>query len=258
MAMLRLAVVGATGRVGRVTLEAALLDERFEVVAALSTVDDPLCGQALRIGSQDVAITADLIVACDVLIDFSNANGTMSWLKMCLDGGIAMVVGATGHNDSQLSKLREAAQKIPILVAPNCSAGVAALLGLVSKLAGVLGDDYDIEIVETHHHHKEDAPSGTALALRDALLNAGEGTCDVVYGREGKVGARPRGQVGIHAVRMGDIVGRHEIHFSGCGETITLRHEAHSRHAFAIGALRGAAWIAGKSPGWYSMADVLG
>ncbi len=260
MAILRLAIVGATGRVGRVTLEAALLDERFEVVAALSSMDDPSCGQQLRVGSQDVPIVAKLACDCDVLIDFSNASGTMSWLAVCRERGIAMVVGATGHDESQLRSIRAAAQDIPIVIAPNCSAGVAAMESLVGRLSEVLGKDYDIEIIETHHKNKVDAPSGTALALRDALsgASAGEDNRDVVYGREGKTGARPSGQIGIHAVRMGDIVGRHEIHFSGCGETLTLRHEAHSRHTFATGALRAAVWIVGKSPGWYGMADVLG
>ncbi len=258
MAKLKLAIAGATGRVGRVTLEAALADERFQVVAALSTNEDANCGQHLRVGSQDVAITSALTGDCDVLIDFSNASGTMAWLDVCRERGIAMVIGATGHDESQLAKLRDASQEIPIVKAPNCSTGVAALLGMIGKLREVLGDEYDIEIVETHHRNKVDAPSGTALALRDALSKEGVDDRDVVYGRKGQTGARPRGQIGIHAVRMGDVIGRHEIQFSGCGETLTLCHEVHSRHTFAVGALRAASWIAGKSPSWYAMTDVLG
>ncbi len=260
MTNIRLAIAGAMGRIGRVTLEAAVTDKRFELVAALTCEDDPLRGHRVRMGAHDVAIVAHMGKPCDVLIDFSNADGTMSWLDVCRHHGIAMVVGTTGHDDAQLNLLRVAAKDIPIVKAPNCSTGVAALLSLVGKLAETLGEDYDVEIVETHHRNKEDAPSGTALALQDVLTRMSENksTHDVVFGRTGKTGVRPRGQVGIHAVRMGDIVGRHEVHFSGCGETITLRHEAHSRQTFAAGALRAAAWIAGKSPGWFTMADVLG
>ena len=257
--MIRLAIAGATGRTGRCLLETAARDERFEVTAALTQAGDPLSGSTLRCGLKDVPIVERLEVPCDVLIDFTVADGTMAWLEVCCERRLPMVIGATGHSEGQLARIREASGRIPILKAANFSMGINAILALVSRLSKELGEEYDVEIVEAHHRHKVDAPSGTALAMAEEIL-AGRGEPRdgaVILGRSGQVGSRPPGQIGIHALRMGDFVGRHEIHFGGPGETITIQHSAYSRETFAAGALRAASWIIGKSPGFYSMRDVL-
>lgn len=256
--MLHLAVAGATGRMGRCVLEHALSDARFAIAAALTTIEDRSRRSTLRLGDIEVALRDSLETACDVLIDFTVATGTMGWLEVCQSRRIPMVIGTTGHDDKQLSRIRAAAQHLPIVRAANFSVGINALLTVLGRLARELGDAYDIEIVETHHRHKQDAPSGTALLLLDELLReTGRTRADAVFGRHGRSGERPSRQIGVHAVRMGEIIGRHEIHISGPGETLTLGHTAQSRDAFARGALRAAAWIVGRPPGLYSMRDVL-
>ncbi len=254
--MIRLAVAGAAGRMGRCVLELAARDSRFQIVATLGTGDQ-------------------LQSNCDALIDFTDAAGTMPWLDACETQRIPMVIGATGHDKAQLARINQVARSIPIVKAANFSVGIQAVLNVLGSFARELGKEYDVEIVETHHRHKIDAPSGTALSILAEVQRtneqclerkgAGKGAepppgdaTSVVMGRHGTVGERPRGQIGVHAVRMGDIVGQHEIHFSGPGETITIRHIAHSRETFAAGALRAAAWIIGKPPGQYSMRNVLG
>jgi 4-hydroxy-tetrahydrodipicolinate reductase len=272
--MIRLAVTGATGRMGRCALELASRDERFELAAALAAPGCSMNGTTLRIGDRDVRIAERLECECDVLIDFSLPEGTMAWLDVCERREIPMVIGVTGHDDRQLAQIREAAHRIPIVLAANFSVGMNAVLGVLSQLARAIGAGYDIEIVETHHRHKADAPSGTALTIVEELRRALDqfrdregaeqnaasplvGGAPVVFGRHGKTGDRPAGQIGVHAVRMGDVVGQHEIHFSGCGETIAIRHTAHSRETFAAGALRAAAWIVSQGAGFYAMRDVL-
>jgi len=255
--MIRLAVAGAAGRMGRCVLEAAAHDSRFEVVAAID------------LGTQQ------FIPACDVLIDFTDAAGTMEWLKTCESRRLPMVMGTTGHDESQLTRIAQVSHAIPIVKAANFSVGMQVVLNALGRIAKELGDEYDVEIVETHHRHKIDAPSGTALTLLAELQRSDDQNRDrkgagnavrsppvdgttVVFGRHGKVGDRPKGQIGMHSIRMGDVVGQHEIHFSGPGETITIRHVAQSRETFAAGALRAAAWVIGKHPGMYSMRNVLG
>lgn len=169
-----------------------------------------------------------------------------------------MIIGPTGYTEAQRDAIRSCAQHIPIVQASNFSVGVAAILRFLGKLAADLQDAYDVEIVETHHRHKVDAPSGTALTLFDAIAGAtGRSRDDATFGRQGKVGERKQGEIGVHAVRRGEIIGTHEIHFTSGGETITIGHTVHSRDAFAAGALRAAAWIVGREAGYYSMADVL-
>ena len=293
--MIQLAVAGARGRMGRCVLELADRDDRFEIAAAL-TKDTAVGwhGQAqlgrgiqgerlsnarpdkldratlptVRVGDRDVVVTETLDTPCDVLIDFTVADGTMAWLEVCRQRGIPMVIGATGHDDQQLSRIHEAAQAIPILKAANFSVGTQAILSILGRLATELGEAYDIEIVEAHHRDKLDAPSGTALALVDELAAAvgrmagagpgSESPSSVVFGRHGRTGERPAGQIGVHAMRMGDVVSQHEIHFGGPGETVTVSHVAHSYETFAAGALHAAAWLIGKQPGLYTMRDVIG
>jgi 4-hydroxy-tetrahydrodipicolinate reductase len=308
--VIKLAVAGASGRMGRTVIELAQADERFNVVAALTTPDDPLLGRQASPGAR-VTLAAELpqtgkreqaLVPCEVLIDFTLAQGTMRWLAECERLRVPMVIGATGHTHQQLEKIAEAAHTIPIVKATNFSSGIQAILDCVRVLVAELGTPYDVEIVETHHRHKLDAPSGTALTIAEALRAAREQApnfagfaaaepdgdrlarrgdvgrpheptqdeCEstaaqrtqprtkMSFGRHGRTAERGAGEIGIHAVRMGDVVGQHEIHFCGCGETITLKHVSHSRETFAAGALRAAAWVASKQPGLYSMKDVLG
>lgn len=258
--MIRLAVAGALGRTGRRVVELALQDDRFEVVAALTAPECTAAETIIRGGQGSAPVSTTLSAQCDVLIDFTLPAGTMAWLEVCRARGIAFVTGVTGHSEAQRAEIRRSAATIPILQASNFSIGINALLARVGQLARELGPDYDIEIVETHHRHKIDAPSGTARALIEAIAAATGRSpiTDVVSGRLGEPGKRPRGQIGVHSVRMGEIVGRHEVHFSGPGETITLTHTAHSRDTFAAGALRAAAWLVGKGPSYYTMGDLMG
>jgi len=258
--MIRLAVAGAVGRTGRCVVERAVRDDRFEVVAAMTHANCPSCDAIVQYADKPITVTSDLHETCDVLVDFTIADGTIAWLRKCLERGIPLVTGATGHSPDQLAEIESAVSRIPIVKAANFSVGINLLLNLVGRVARELGDDYDTEIVEAHHRHKVDAPSGTALALLDEWLEATGRTrdADAVFGRQGQTGERPTGQIGVHAVRMGDVVGRHEIHFSGPGESLQITHTAHSRDTFAAGALRAAAWIINKPPGLYTMRDVVG
>ncbi len=243
--MIKLAIGGYRGRMGQ-RLEALLADDaRFEIVSRYDL---------------DTTSTDDNF---DVLIDFSVPEGTMKFLSLCQRRSAGLLVGCTGHSDEQKSHITNAAGDIPILRAYNFSLGINLLLNMLPRIARELGNDFDVEIVETHHTRKVDAPSGTALTLLDALLAALPAATDhsrsehVIYGREGRVGAKPDRQIGVHAVRSGDVVGRHEIIFGGVGESITITHEAHSRDTFAKGALEAAAWIHDKPPGLYTMKHVL-
>ena len=244
--MIRLTVAGAAGRMGRCVIELAAHDSRFEIAAAIDR-------SAQR-----------TLPTCDVVIDFTDSAGTMQWLEACETRRVPMVIGATGHDEAQLARIAQVARSIPIVKAANFSVGMQVVLNILGRTAKELGDEYDVEIVETHHRHKIDAPSGTALAFASEIQGGKEQSRDregadhLVFGRHGKVGERPKGQIGVHAIRMGEIVGQHEVHFSGSGETITIRHTAHSRETFAAGVLRAAAWIIGKPSGLYSMRNVLG
>jgi 4-hydroxy-tetrahydrodipicolinate reductase len=206
-----------------------------------------------------VTITEDLDGAPDVAIDFSLPEGTMKFLPVCREKTIPMVIGTTGLTESQLAEIADSAGKIPIVHASNYSMGINLLCRLVEKAAGTLGDEYDIEVVEVHHRFKQDAPSGTALMLADSAckgLNR-ELPETAIHGRSGKQ-PRKKGEIGIHAVRLGDTVGEHRVYFGNLGETVTLGHSAHTRDTFVRGALRAAVWVTGKGPGLYSMQDVLG
>ena len=257
--MIKLALLGAAGRMGRRTLALLPEDNRFELVAALTQPDDPQLGRDVPVGPNTVPLVAATDAAFDVLLDFSIPEGTMQWLEHCERTGSAMVIGPTGYSDSQTTRIRATAACIPILQAANFSIGINLLLETVGQVAQRLGNAYDIEIVEQHHNEKADAPSGTALALADAIVEATgrDRERDIVLGRAGRTGGRPARQIGIHALRMGSLVGRHEIHYSGPDETMTLSHTAHSRDVFVRGALQAAAWIHGKPPGMYRMRDVL-
>ena len=220
-------------------------------------------GELAGIGTSGVAIVDDLAAACDaldVLIDFTIADATAANVETCARHGKCMVIGTTGLNDAQSDAVRKAGEKIAIVWAPNFAVGVNATFKLAEVAAAILGDSVDIEIIESHHRHKVDAPSGTALGLGRAVADAlGRDLNDVaVFGREGQTGARERQTIGFHSVRGGDIVGEHTVVFAGSGERLEITHRAESRLNFAEGALRAALWISGKSAGVYNMRDVLG
>ena len=249
---------GAAGRMGRAILGLAAADPAFTIHAGV----DRTPGSLRELGiANDAPVLASLpAVPGAVVIDFSHASVFVSVAAHCAANGMALVSGTTGVGPETAEEaLTKAAARIPVLHAMNMSVGVNVVLKVAAQLAKTLGEDYDIEIVEAHHHHKKDAPSGTAYAIADAITAAtGRTRADLVHGREGDCGARRKGEIGMHSMRMGDVVGDHMAYFVGGGERIQLGHVAHNREIFARGALRAAAWMARQMPGRYTMADVLG
>lgn len=258
--MIELALAGATGRMGRCVLDLVGRGDRFRMAAALTRPDDPMSGTTLHVGDEDVPVVEKLGTSCEVLIDFSVADGTIAWLDVCERFEIPMVIGATGHSAEQLARIREGARLIPIVLAYNFSAGIHALLGAIGRIARQLSPTFDIEIVETHHRHKVDAPSGTALNLADAMLEATGKSRDkdLVCSMDGDACERSKGKIAVRSVRTGEVIGQHEIHFTGQGETLTISHTVQSRETFAAGALRAAEWVIDREPGFYTMSDLLG
>lgn len=202
----------------------------------------------------------DALVQADAVIDFTAPVATARHAALCAERGVALVVGTTGLGEAERRAVEQAAERIPIVWAPNMSLGVNVLFRLVELAAKALGDAYDVEIVEAHHRQKKDAPSGTALRLAEGIARALGRDLDEVanYGRHGQVGARPEREIGILTMRGGDVVGDHTAYFLGMGERVELTHRASSRETFARGAVRAAQWLAGRAPGLYDMQDVLG
>ena len=259
-----LAITGCTGRVGKRLI--ALADSAdARVVAALARPGHPSigrdAGEVAGVNPIGVPITADLPADAtpDVLIDFTTPTAMRHWLAVARDRRVALLTGTTGLSPDDHATLDAASADIPVLHATNTSLGVAVLARVVAEVARQLGDGYDVEIVESHHRHKTDAPSGTALTLADAVLSARGLTRDALTpGRSGPGTQRKSAEVGIHSLRAGDEVGRHTVHFAAPGERLELTHAATSRDTFALGALRAAGWLAGRPPGQYAIADVLG
>ena len=249
---------------GRRLVALVLEDRQLELAAALEQPGHELLGRdaALLAGceARGILLTDTLATKVDVLIDFSVPPATRAALKLCVEQRVAMVVGTTGLTELDQRELADAAATIPLLQAPNMSLGVNLLFALAGRVASQLGDDYDIEIVETHHRFKQDAPSGTALGIADAICNATgkDMAADVVYDRHGDDVPRRRGVIGMHALRSGDVVGRHTVSFGTPGEELQLTHIATNRDVFVRGALRAARWLVTQPPGRYAMADVLG
>ena len=237
--------------------------DQFDLVAATESPGHESLGSDIGelagVGTFGLSVTDILEQAPDVLIDFSQPEGTLHWLELCRVRGIAMVIGTTGMTASQEAEITDASDDIAIIHPPNTSLGINVLLKIVAEVARAVGDAYDIEISETHHRFKKDAPSGTAIALARSICNAtGREYGEVAtLGRGGQCPRKP-GEIGMHAVRLGDTVGEHTVSFGCLGETITIGHSAHTRDTFAAGALRAAGWLAGKPAGLYTMADVLG
>jgi 4-hydroxy-tetrahydrodipicolinate reductase len=251
---------GAAGRMGRRIL--ALAAERPDAFRIVQGVDQkPAQLRDLGIAADGAVVTAlpdDARGA--VVIDFSHPSSFPALVRRCAELGCPLVSGTTGIEPAALAAAVDAAAgRIPVLHAGNMSVGVNVLCAVAAQLARALGPEYDIEIVEAHHHHKVDAPSGTAFALADAILEAtGRTRADLIHGREGQVGARTKGEIGMHALRLGDVVGDHTVYFVGNGERVLIGHVAHTRDIFARGALRAAAFLHGRAPGRYAMRQVLG
>lgn len=258
-------VTGAAGRMGkRIITFISEQPNAFRLVGAIDRADCPVMGQdAGKVAGVDlnVPITSTLPANVKgVVIDFSAPAATRALLPLCVKNNVAMMIGTTGLTAEDHKLIDEAAATLPILQATNTSLGITLLLKLVGEVAAQLGPDYDIEIVEAHHNQKKDAPSGTALSLAQSICQATGRSLekDLVHGREGKDALRKAGTIGMHAVRMGDVVGDHTVYYATAGERVELRHIATTRDTFARGALRAAAWLAQQKPGRYSMANVLG
>jgi 4-hydroxy-tetrahydrodipicolinate reductase len=258
---MRVAVVGASGRMGRaiVRLASAAGDSIAWAVAATDLGRD--VGELAGVGPLGVRVEGTLgsveLAAADVVIDFSAPAVTIALAPLVAAAGVALVTGTTGLDEASRAALAMAASRAPVLAEPNMSVGVHVLARLVEQAVSALGD-FDVEIVETHHGAKVDAPSGTALRLADVAAKARAADSHQVHGRQGRPGARPRSDIGMHAVRGGDVIGDHEVHLLGPGERLELTHRATSRDVFAHGALRAARWLVGKPAGAYTLRQVLG
>ena len=262
--MIKLAVSGAGGRMGRRIVALASESKQFKVVAALERADHPDLGQDAGvwagIGTLGIALGAAPTETPEVMIDFSLPEATAGIVSYCTERKVALVLGTTGLADDQVQMLREASQKIAIVYGANMSLGVNLLFQLAAEVAGKLDDAYDVEVVETHHRFKRDAPSGTALQLARQMAQAkGWPFPDcLVHGREGRETTRAPQTIGMHAVRAGDTVGEHAVIFAALGETVELRHSAHTRDTFVQGALHAARWIVARPAGMYGIKDVWG
>lgn len=244
MKPVRIALIGAGGRLGQAIMGAAKNDPDVVITAECKR------GDAIPTAIQ----------ASDTVLDVSHPDAARQICEACIQERKALVIGTTGHSPEQRQNIAMAARAVPVLVAPNFSVGVNALYALTRKAAELLGVSFDLEIVEMHHRLKKDAPSGTAKQLAEILCDVRSLDVNehVTYGRQGNTGARPTQEIGMHAIRGGDIAGDHTVIFAGAGERLELTHRASSRDAFALGALRAVRWIVGKPPGVYSMQDVLG
>ena len=260
-------VCGAMGRMGKAILS-ALAEGVYDLTlsGAVETKGHPAIGvdiAAAGTGCRGVLLSDDFeaaVAAADVVIDFTTAENSIRNAVVAAAAGKPVVIGSTGIKAEQMETIREAARKTAVVQSPNMSIGVNLMFKVAADVARILGDDYDVEIVETHHRFKKDAPSGTAVKLADVVASSlGREMKEVgVYGREGMVGERTKREIGVFAMRSGDVVGEHTLVFGGIGERFEITHRAHSRDTFARGAVRAAHWILGKPSGLYDMADVLG
>ena len=263
---MKFAVAGATGKMGKMLIETILNDPNAELTGALEHSACPQLGSdagAFLGRETKVQITADFVkglAGAEYLIDFTRPDGTLLHAAVAQKVGVKMIIGTTGFTPEQLKQLQSTAQSIAIVFAPNMSVGVNATFKIVQVAAQLLNQGYDIEIVEAHHRHKVDAPSGTALKIGEVIAAAqGKGLNEVaVYAREGHTGPRKSGSIGFATIRGGDIVGDHTVIFAGEGERIEISHKSSSRQSYAQGALRAAAFLQNQTKGWFDMQDVLG
>jgi 4-hydroxy-tetrahydrodipicolinate reductase len=265
MTTINIAIAGSTGRMGRMLIETVLGSAGTRLAAALEQAGNPQIGKDAGelVGAPcGVNISSDAekaLKGCDVLIDFTRPEGTLAHLAACRKLGVAMVIGTTGFSEEQKQTIAAAARDIAIVFAPNMAAGVNVTFKLAEIAAKILGDDYDVEIIEAHHRHKVDAPSGTALKFGEVVARAlnRDLAKTAVYGREGVTGERNAKTIGFHAIRGGDIVGEHTVMFAGPGERVEVTVRSGSRLTYAAGAVRAAKFLAGRKSGLYDMFDVL-
>lgn len=263
--MLKVVIAGCSGRMGQALLDGVFSDPELTLHAALDRADSPQIGRDA--GEQfgkvsGVKISHNLesaLKGADVLVDFTRPEPSLQYLAACQTAGVSMVIGTTGFSAAEKSLIESASKTIPVVFAPNMSAGVTLLISLVQAAAKVLDEGYDVEIIEAHHRHKVDAPSGTALRLGEAAADALGRDLEAcaIYGREGVTGERDANTIGFATVRGGDVVGDHTVLFAGIGERVELTHKASSRATFALGALRAAKFMAEKKSGLFDMQDVL-
>jgi 4-hydroxy-tetrahydrodipicolinate reductase len=266
--MLRITIVGAAGRMGRRLMALTAEDPDLTLVGAVDVAAahfaDQDAGELAGVGQLDVpvvaALDAELLAKSDAVVDFSAPHESLALVQAAVAAGVAYVLGTTGHTPEQKAAIEAAGAKGRLVMAPNFSVGVNTLFVLVEQAAKILGDDYDIEIVEMHHNKKKDAPSGTAERLGEIAAAAREYDyqTETTHGRQGLVGARPKREIGMHSLRGGDVVGDHTVTFATGGERLELSHKASSRDTFASGALRAAKFAATAAPGIYDMKAVLG
>lgn len=265
--MTRIAVVGASGRMGLCLIKAAAFADEAELAVAVSRPESLSigkdAGELAGMSPLAVKVVDDLASAVDrfdVLIDFTRPEPSLEFVEICRQAGKSIVIGTTGFTDEQKQRITEASEQVPIVMAPNMSIGVNLSLKLLEMAAKIMGDYTDIEIVEAHHRHKIDAPSGTALRMGEVIASTlGRDLKDcAIYGREGVIGERERKTIGFSTIRAGDIVGEHTVMFADEGERIEITHKASSRMTFATGAVRAAIWLKDKPNGLYDMQDVLG
>ena len=260
----KLVVIGAAGRMGRRILSLAAKAGEFDIIAAVERQGHHDVGKNAGLvagaGPMNIKLADVFGASADVAIDFSEAQAVDKTIDYCLKNSVALLSGTTGLSSQQRKKIEAASEKIPIIYGTNMSVGMNVLFNLVGKVAAMLGDEYDIEIIEQHHRFKKDAPSGSALTLAENICKETGRNFpgSVTHSRSGKDALRQKGTIGMHAVRAGDITGAHSVIFGTLGETVTLNHTANSRDTFARGALWAAKWLVGKEPALYSMADVLG
>jgi 4-hydroxy-tetrahydrodipicolinate reductase len=263
---IQIAIAGSSGRMGRMLIEAVANTDDCVLSGALDVPSSPAIDQdasAFLGRPSGVAITADLakgLAGARVLIDFTRPEGTLAHLAACREHGVAAVIGTTGFSDAQKAEIAEHARHIGIMMAPNMSVGVNVVMKLLDMAARALNQGYDIEIIEAHHRHKVDAPSGTALKMGEVVAGAlGRNLQEcAVYGREGVTGERDPSTIGFATVRGGDIIGDHTVLFAGTGERIEISHKSSSRATYAQGSLRAARFLASRGPGLFDMNDVLG
>ncbi|TAH52607.1 MAG: 4-hydroxy-tetrahydrodipicolinate reductase [Betaproteobacteria bacterium] len=266
MTVIRLAIAGASGRMGRMLVEAALKDEGVAVTAAFDRPGTPFIGRdagELLGAPCGVAIVDDprvAIAAADCVIDFTRPAGTLAHLAIARELGKGMVIGTTGFDAAGKAAIAEAAADIPVVFAPNMAVGVNAVFKLLEVAARILDEGYDVEVIEAHHRFKVDAPSGTALRMGEVVARELGRDLDAcaIYGREGVTGERKAETIGFSTIRGGDIVGDHTVLFAGIGERIEITHKSGSRMPYALGSLRAARFVAGRAPGLFDMQDILG
>lgn len=265
--MVKVVVTGAAGRMGGKIISLISTTDDMKVVGAIEIKGHPIIGrdigQSLGLGMTGI-IVCDKLDACidqaDVVIDFTNHEASLNYLRIASEKNRAIVIGSTGFNAAEMEEIKRLAEKTRCVLTPNMSVGVNVMLKVLEYCAGILKDDYDVEIVEAHHHLKKDAPSGTAMQMAKVIADKLGRDMDksLVYARRGLIGERSKKEIGIQTVRAGDITGDHTVIFGGIGERLEFIHRAHSRDNFAKGAIRAAQWLVSQKNGLYDMQDVLG